>query len=33
MSFFPIIITKEILGKIVALTSFEGKIAKIVARR
>jgi hypothetical protein len=33
MSFFPIIITKDILGRNVALTSFVGKIATIVARR
>jgi hypothetical protein len=32
MSLFPIIITKEILGKNVALTSFVGRIATIVAR-
>jgi hypothetical protein len=33
MSMFPTIITKEILEKNVALTSFVGKIATIVARR
>jgi hypothetical protein len=33
MSLFPIIITKEILRKNVALISFVGKIATIVARR
>jgi len=33
MSFFPTIITKEILRKNVALTSFVGRIATIVARR
>jgi hypothetical protein len=33
MSFFPTIITKEILGKNVALISFVGRIATIVARR
>jgi hypothetical protein len=33
MSFFPIIITKEILGRNVALTSFVGRIAIVVARR
>jgi hypothetical protein len=33
MSLFPIIITKEILGRNVALTSFLGRIATIVARR
>jgi len=33
MSLFPIIITKEILGRNVALTSFVGRIATIVARR
>jgi len=33
MSLFPTIITKEILGRNVALTSFVGKIATIVARR
>jgi hypothetical protein len=32
MSFFPTIITKEILGKNVALTSFMGKIATVFAR-
>jgi hypothetical protein len=32
MSLFPIIITKEILGKNVSLTSFVGKIASVVAR-
>jgi hypothetical protein len=33
MSFIPTIITKEIFGKDVALTSFVGRIATIVARR
>jgi hypothetical protein len=33
MSFFPIIITKEILERNVAIISFVGKIATIVARR
>jgi hypothetical protein len=33
MSFFPTIITKEILGRNVALISFVGKIAIVVARR
>jgi hypothetical protein len=33
MSLFPTIITKEILGRNVALTNFVGKIAIIVARR
>jgi hypothetical protein len=33
MSLFPTIITKEILGRNVALISFVGKIAIIVARR
>jgi hypothetical protein len=33
MSLFPTIITKEIFGKDVALTSFVGRIATIVARR
>jgi hypothetical protein len=33
MSLSPIIITKEILGKNVALTSFMGKIAIVVIRR
>jgi hypothetical protein len=33
MSLFPTIITKEILGRNVTLTSFVGKIATIVARR
>jgi hypothetical protein len=33
MSLFPTIITKEILGRNVALTSFVGKIATVVARR
>jgi hypothetical protein len=33
MSFFPTIITKEILGRDVALTNFVGKIAIVVARR
>jgi len=32
MSFFPTIITKEIFGRNVALTSFVGRIATIVAR-
>jgi hypothetical protein len=33
MSFFPTIITKEILGRNVALTSFVGRFATVVARR
>jgi len=33
MSLFPTIITKEILGRNVALTSFMGRIAAVVARR
>jgi hypothetical protein len=33
MSFFPTIITKEILEKNVAFTSFVGRIATIVAIR
>jgi hypothetical protein len=33
MSLFPTIITKEILGRNVALISFLGKIAIVVARR
>jgi hypothetical protein len=33
MSLFPIIITKKILGRHVAFTSFVGRIATIVARR
>jgi len=33
MSLFPTIITKEILGRNVALTSFVGRIAIVVARR
>jgi hypothetical protein len=33
MSLFPTIITKEILGRNVTLTSFVGRIATIVARR
>jgi hypothetical protein len=33
MSFFPTIITKEILRKNVALNSFVGRIATVVARR
>jgi hypothetical protein len=33
MFLFPTIITKEILGRNVALISFVGKIATIVARR
>jgi hypothetical protein len=33
MSLFSTIITKEILGRNVALTSFVGRIATIVARR
>jgi hypothetical protein len=33
MSLFPTIITKEILGRNVALTSFMGRIATVVARR
>jgi hypothetical protein len=32
MSFFPTIVTKEILGKKVALISFMGKIATIFTR-
>jgi hypothetical protein len=32
MSLFPIIITKEILGKNVTLTSFVGRIPTVVAR-
>jgi hypothetical protein len=31
MSFLPTIITKEILGRHVALTHFVGRIAKVVA--
>jgi hypothetical protein len=33
MSLFPTIITKEILGRNVALISFVGRITTIVARR
>jgi hypothetical protein len=33
MSLFPIIITKEILGRNVALTSFVGRIAIVVVRK
>jgi hypothetical protein len=33
MSLFPTIITKEILRKNVAFTSFMGRIATVVARR
>jgi hypothetical protein len=33
MSLFPTVITKEILGKNVALTCFMGRIATIVTRR
>jgi hypothetical protein len=33
MSFFPTIITKEILGRNVALTYFVGRIATVVAKR
>jgi hypothetical protein len=33
MSVFPTIITKEILGRNVALISFVGRIAIVVARR
>jgi hypothetical protein len=33
MSFFPIIITKEILRRNVAFISFMGKIAIVVAKR
>jgi len=33
MSLFPTIIIKEILGRNVALTSFVGRIATVVARR
>jgi hypothetical protein len=33
MSLFPTIITKDILGRNVALTSFVGKIAIVVAKR
>jgi hypothetical protein len=33
MSFFPTIITKEIFGRNVTLTSFVGRIATVVARR
>jgi len=33
MSLFPTIITKEILGTNVALTSFVGRIDTVVARR
>jgi hypothetical protein len=33
MSLFPTIIIKEIIGRNVALTSFVGRIATIVARR
>jgi len=33
MSLFPTIITKEIFGRNVALTSFVGRIATVVAKR
>jgi len=33
MSLFPTIITKEIFGRDVALTSFVGRIVVVVARR
>jgi hypothetical protein len=33
MSLFPIIITKDILGRNVAFTSFVNKIATILAKR
>jgi len=33
MSLFPTIITKEILGRNVALTSFMGRIAIVIARK
>jgi hypothetical protein len=33
MSLFPIIITKEILGRNVELTSFMGRIATVVTKR
>jgi hypothetical protein len=33
MSLFPTIITKEILGRDVTLTSFVGRIAAVVTRR
>jgi hypothetical protein len=33
MSFFPTIITKDILGRNVALTSFVDRVATIVAKR
>jgi hypothetical protein len=33
MSLFPTIITKEILGNIVALISFMGRIAIVVTRK
>jgi hypothetical protein len=33
MSLFPTIITKEILGRNIALTSFMGRIATVIARR
>jgi hypothetical protein len=33
MSLFPIMITKEILGRNVVLISFVGRIVAIVARR
>jgi hypothetical protein len=33
MSLFPTIITKEIFGRNVALTSFVGRIAAVVTRR
>jgi hypothetical protein len=33
MSLFPTIITKEVFGRNVALISFVGKIATLVARR
>jgi hypothetical protein len=33
MALFPTIITKEIIGRNVALTSFVGRIATVVARK
>ncbi len=33
MSLFPTIVTKEILGRNVAFTSFVGRIATVVTRR
>jgi len=33
MSLFPIIITKKIMGRNVALTSFVGRFATVVAKR